>query len=386
MPLNGDLKDLPVTGLLQLLMNESMSGALTVRNGRDEVRVFLEDGDIVFASDGGRMQRALRFISMWEAVAEGPLEVCADRARKEGRYLEEVLEDGGYLLDETLEQLAHEVARETLYDLFLLNRGPFAFDDRIPEIPMGLETRLHVMEILMEGARRRDETEALSIGLPEESKVLKIAGTMKEHRGIQIAPDQWRLLSFIDGRRSLRQVIHETGLCRYDAYTILQSLVEQGLIEAAGQTSKQPAQDKASKARAVAAGRAAGTILVVDDMVQIRNILKFNLVNEGYRVVAAQDGEEALDHVAKGKGFDLVLLDVMMPRMDGYEVIRKLRKEESTQSVPVIFLTAKAQKADILKGIEAGADDYVVKPYRFTTLKQKIERLLLEKGASSSYR
>jgi hypothetical protein len=132
MPLNGDLKDLPLAGLLQLLMNESMSGALSVRNGGDEIRVYLEDGDIVFASDGVRMQRAVRFITMWEAVAEGPLEACADRARKEGRYLEEVLEDGGYLLPDTLEQLAQEVAKETLYDLFLLNHGPFAFDDRRP--------------------------------------------------------------------------------------------------------------------------------------------------------------------------------------------------------------------------------------------------------------
>jgi CheY-like chemotaxis protein len=381
MPLNGDLKDLPVTGLLQLLMNESMSGALSVRSGRDEISVYLEDGEIVFASDAGRMQRVVRFITMWEAVADGTLAMCVDRAREEGRYLEEVLEDGGYLLPDTQEQLAMEVARETLYDLFLLDHGPFAFDDRRPEVPIGLETRIHVMEILMEGARRRDETEALSIGLPEGRSVLKISGSMKENRQIQIDPDQWRLLSFIDGRRSLRQIVYESGLCRYDAYTIVQSLVEQGLIEAAEDMQERPAQGKTSKSKAAAApGKAAGTILVVDDMIQIRNILKFNLVNEGYQVVAAQDGEEALDHVARGKGFDLVLLDVMMPKMDGYDVIRRLREEESTRSVPVIFLTAKAQKTDILKGIEAGADDYVVKPYRFTTLKQKIERLIQASG------
>ncbi len=375
MPLNGDLEHFSLTSLLQLLASESMSGALHVRRGREEILVHLEDGEVTFASDERRIHRVTRLIHLWEAAPEGPLETCKERARVEGRLLEELLEDGGYLLPKTQKRLARETARETLYDLFLLDRGAFEFEDSVAEVPLCVTTRIGVMEILMEGARLRDETEDLAAGLPDEATVLRIAGKMKENRQIQIEPDQWRLLSFIDGRRSLRQVVHQSGFCHYDAFRLLRVLLDEELVEPA-----EGMREHAAATHTAGPGRCAGqnrrSILVVDDMIQIRTILKFNLTNEGYRVTAAQDGEEALGHLMEGKRFDLVLLDVMMPKMDGYELIRRLRRDERTRNVPVIFLTARAQKTDILKGIEAGADDYVVKPYRFNTLKEKIERLL----------
>ncbi len=117
------------------------------------------------------------------------------------------------------------------------------------------------------------------------------------------------------------------------------------------------------------------TILVVDDMSQIRHVLRFSLKKEGFAVVLAGSGKEALDRAVDPYNRpDLVLLDVMMPRMDGYEVIRKLRKSATTRRIPVIFLTAKAQKDDVVKGIEAGADDYILKPYKFTDLLSKIKK------------
>ena len=122
------------------------------------------------------------------------------------------------------------------------------------------------------------------------------------------------------------------------------------------------------------------TILVVDDMVQIRNILQFSLHKEGYDVILADNGADALKQVSDddslfSKTIDLIILDIMMPRMDGYEVLKKLRSSDSTKDIPVIFLTAKAQKKDVAKGIEAGANDYLVKPFKLADLFKKIKQL-----------
>ncbi|SLM28290.1 putative transcriptional regulator ycf27 (fragment) [Desulfamplus magnetovallimortis] len=119
------------------------------------------------------------------------------------------------------------------------------------------------------------------------------------------------------------------------------------------------------------------TILIVDDMRQIRNILRFSLKKEGFDVVTADSGQAALDYAfSPVKPLDLVLLDIMMPKMDGYEVIKRLKKDDRTKNIPVIFLTAKAQVKDVVNGKAMGADDYVVKPYKFGVLHQKILDLL----------
>jgi len=116
------------------------------------------------------------------------------------------------------------------------------------------------------------------------------------------------------------------------------------------------------------------TILVVDDMVQIRKILRFSLLKEGYNVILANNGEEALKHAFDNDSIDLIILDIMMPKMDGYEVTKKLKNSDSTKDIPVILLTSKAQKNDIMKGIEVGANDYMVKPFMFGDLLKKIQK------------
>ena len=86
------------------------------------------------------------------------------------------------------------------------------------------------------------------------------------------------------------------------------------------------------------------TILVVDDMSQIRTILRFNLEKKGYNVIDTDCGKKALEHASGGNTPDLIILDIMMPKMDGYEVLRRLRASDETRHIPVIFLTAKTQK------------------------------------------
>jgi two-component system alkaline phosphatase synthesis response regulator PhoP/two-component system response regulator VicR len=116
-------------------------------------------------------------------------------------------------------------------------------------------------------------------------------------------------------------------------------------------------------------------ILTVDDETNIRRLVQVNLQRAGYRVTMACDGIEALEYIGQERP-DLVVLDVMMPRMDGFEVLRRLKMDASLAELPVIMLTAKAQDADIFRGWQSGADCYLTKPFNPTELLAFVKRIL----------
>lgn len=115
-------------------------------------------------------------------------------------------------------------------------------------------------------------------------------------------------------------------------------------------------------------------ILVVDDEKHIVRLVQANLDRAGYAVVTANDGKEALEKVAE-ENPDLVVLDVMMPYMDGFEVLQNLRRNPSTRDIPVIMLTAKAQDADVFKGWQSGVDCYLTKPFNPMELLSFVKRI-----------
>src|SRR5919201_5066887 len=114
------------------------------------------------------------------------------------------------------------------------------------------------------------------------------------------------------------------------------------------------------------------TILLVDDEESIQKLLTFPLERDGFRVIPAHDGEEALDRFAQER-VDLVVLDVMLPKLDGLEVCRRLR---ATSSVPILMLTARGEEIDKVLGLELGADDYMTKPFGQRELLARIHAAL----------
>lgn len=120
-------------------------------------------------------------------------------------------------------------------------------------------------------------------------------------------------------------------------------------------------------------------ILVVDDEVNITQILEFSIGSEGYDVISASNGEEAIEK-ARREQPDLIILDVMMPRIDGYEACRILKANPLTKNIPVMLLTAKGRDIDKRLGYEVGAADYIVKPFSPNKLIDRInERLACRK-------
>ena len=116
-------------------------------------------------------------------------------------------------------------------------------------------------------------------------------------------------------------------------------------------------------------------ILVVEDDRALAGVLEYNLSSEGFNVTCAMDGQDALNQ-ARAKSPDLVLLDVMIPILDGVQVCRQLRSEPSTMNTPIIMLTAKGEETDQVVGFSVGADDYVTKPFSVRVLLERVKALL----------
>jgi two-component system phosphate regulon response regulator PhoB len=123
------------------------------------------------------------------------------------------------------------------------------------------------------------------------------------------------------------------------------------------------------------------TILVIEDEEDLRELVKYNLQRENFGVLEAESGEEGLKLVERSMP-DLILLDLMLPGKDGLEICRMLKRNERTQSIPVIMMTARGEETDIVTGLELGADDYIVKPFSPKILGARVKAVLRRKASA----
>lgn len=123
-------------------------------------------------------------------------------------------------------------------------------------------------------------------------------------------------------------------------------------------------------------GASPAAALVVEDDDQIAYLLRFILEREGYRVELASDGRSAMALIGSIEPPALTMLDVMLPHFDGYQLLAAIRGQEAWRDVPVLMLTAKSQEKDIVRALDSGADDYLVKPFKPEELRARIKRLV----------
>ena len=123
-------------------------------------------------------------------------------------------------------------------------------------------------------------------------------------------------------------------------------------------------------------------IVIAEDEPDIRDLIRFTLQFAGYEVFAGSNGEEGYE-LAKQEKPDIVLMDVRMPKMTGYEACRKIKADPELKDTPVIFLSAKGQEAEIQSGLDAGADEYLLKPFAPDQLTERIREMLAKRGKAS---
>ncbi|HXY61815.1 MAG TPA: response regulator, partial [Nitrospirota bacterium] len=124
-------------------------------------------------------------------------------------------------------------------------------------------------------------------------------------------------------------------------------------------------------------------ILIIDDEPDIVDLVSYNLKKDGFRVTSASDGEEALTKIRKDK-FDLVVLDLMLPNIQGGELCRIMKNDPKTACTPIIMLTAKGEEVDRVMGLENGADDYITKPFSIRELIARIRAVLRRAGEKTA--
>jgi len=124
-------------------------------------------------------------------------------------------------------------------------------------------------------------------------------------------------------------------------------------------------------------------ILVIEDEEDVLELVRYNLAKNGYEVICATSGEEGLS-LARARLPDLIVLDLMLPGLDGLEVCKILKREPQTQAIPIVMLTAKGEEADIVTGLELGADDYITKPFSPRVLLARIRAVLRRRRKEAS--
>lgn len=120
----------------------------------------------------------------------------------------------------------------------------------------------------------------------------------------------------------------------------------------------------------------AGAVLLIEDSEDIRGILQFMLEREGYNVQTAEDGRQALRAIESGTPPAIVILDIMLPFVDGFTLLRTIRNTEGWRHVPVLMLTAKSGEKNVVRGLDTGAEDYMTKPFDSAELMARVRRLL----------
>ncbi len=119
----------------------------------------------------------------------------------------------------------------------------------------------------------------------------------------------------------------------------------------------------------------ANTIVLVEDDEDMARLIEYKLIKEGFKVIWRSDGAAGLDEIKKTRP-DLVILDIMLPKVDGFQVLKNLKNTDDTRAIPVIMLTAKGQEQDIVKGFESGVEDYLTKPFRPAELLLRVKKVL----------
>ena len=231
MNLQGDFEGLTLASILQLLCNDQKTGILTVTNGEDSSRVFFDQGTIVYATSHLKQSR-LGFLMQNSGVISGQqLSKCLAYARDNKLHLGKVLVQKGYISEETLKKYNTKQVELILYDLLLWEKGKFEYKDDRLNLTNMIVTQLNPMKLILEASRRIDELSVLKKVIPSDKLVFKMSGKVHSKEEIKLNANEWRVLSLIDGTRSVRQVITESAYDEFAVYKIIFSVISSGLIE-----------------------------------------------------------------------------------------------------------------------------------------------------------
>ncbi len=231
MNLQGDFEGLTLASILQLLCNDQKTGVLIVTCNDEESRVFFEHGTIIYATASLKEAR-LGFLMRTDGVISAQqLQKCLAHAKEEKMHLGKVMVEKGYISLDTLKKYNTKQVEAILYNLLFWKKGRFEYKDVKLNLKGMIVTQLNPMKLILEASRRIDELSVLKEFIPSDKMVFKMSGKMQSKEEIKLNANEWRVLSLIDGTRTVRQVINESSYDEFAVYKIFFSVISSGLIE-----------------------------------------------------------------------------------------------------------------------------------------------------------
>ncbi len=231
MNLQGDFEGLFLTSILQLLCNDQKSGLLRVTSGNNECKVFFEEGTIVYAA-GSQKESRLGYILRRDGIISAEqLQKCLALGREQKLSLGKILVDKGYVSLNTLKKYSTKQVEEILYSLLLWKKGKFEYKDTKLNLEGMLVTQLNPMKLILEASRRIDEMSVLNTVITSDKLVFKMSGNVQNKEEIKLNANEWRILSLIDGNRTIRDIVTKSGYDEFAVYKIFFSLNSYGVIE-----------------------------------------------------------------------------------------------------------------------------------------------------------
>ncbi len=231
MSIKGNLETFYLTTLLQMLCHETKTGVLRLKHKENNVSIYIQNGDIIYATDSRRQNRLGDLLMEKSLITAQQLEECITISQKKGYGLGKVLLVKGYVSRKALYAVVLKQALKIIYNVFLWEQGEFEYQDMEHDLDGMVICKIDTMALLLEAARRIDEMAVLKKVLKSETMVLKISGKVQREGAIKLRPSEQKILSLINGSMTLREIIDKSGFDDLTGYKIVNALVSSGKVE-----------------------------------------------------------------------------------------------------------------------------------------------------------
>lgn len=245
MALKGNIETFYLSSILQLLAGDKKTGILTIGDKGRIVRVYIKSGNIVYAVGSQKEVRLGYLLRTKGIISADELQKALGLAKQRKERLGKILVEKGFISLETLKKFIHQQVRDILYDLFLWKSADFEYVDQDLELDEEFLTELNHMEVILEGTRRVDEWEILRKNIPSPQMVFKINKKVERKKdSVNLTANEWRIISLVDGKRTVQEVIDGSGQDEFVVYRMINSLISSGLIEKSKTVGVVPIGDK----------------------------------------------------------------------------------------------------------------------------------------------
>ncbi len=240
MPLTGNFETFSLNSIFQLLSNDQKTGVLKVKNEDKEIRIYLKNGQIIYATGCQKNERLGHFLKSNDIISELQLQAALKKSKSEKKALGKILIEQGLLTPKKLQEIIHRQVEQMIFNLFSWDRGEFEYNDAAINVKGMVVAKINVVSLLLEASRRIDEISILRKHFPDDALAYQPTDQVSDKGALTLSSAELKILGLVNGQRAIKQVIRDSGFDEYAAYKSLYSLLSSGLIEPGEEILEEP--------------------------------------------------------------------------------------------------------------------------------------------------